>query len=88
MPIPETVARYLRERRVAFRELPHPPTETLKQAAAAADVPFGRIARTVILKGSKRMLMAVLPAAHILDIQALCRQLDCDLEPEIGRAHV
>ncbi len=81
MPIPETVARYLRERHVVFRELPHPSTETPEQAAAAADVPFGRMARTVILKGPKRMLMAVLPAAHILDLQALCRQLDCDLEP-------
>lgn len=81
MSIPETVARYLQERHAAFRELPHPPTETLEQAAAAAAAPFSRMARTVILKGPKRMLMAVLPAGYILDIQALSDQLDCELDP-------
>lgn len=81
MSIPETVARYLQQRHVPFRELPHAPTETLEQAAAAAAAPFNRMARTVILKGPKRMLMAVLPAGHILDFQALCQELDTELTP-------
>ncbi|HQU15167.1 MAG: HDOD domain-containing protein [Gammaproteobacteria bacterium] len=89
MAIPDSVTQYLRQRAVPFRELPHAPTETLRQAAETTQTPLGQLARAVLLKGPKRMLMAVLPATHILDFDALCKQLECDLEPvgedEVGR---
>lgn len=60
--------------------LPHARTTTLGQAANACELPLGRLARAVVLIDGQGLLMAVLPADHVLDFDALRQLLRRDLE--------
>jgi putative nucleotidyltransferase with HDIG domain len=75
------VEAYLNAQGVRFRLIPHPPTRTLAEAAQAARVSYLHLVRAVMLDDDQGMVMAVLPASHMLDFDSLCQQLRCTLRP-------
>jgi HD-like signal output (HDOD) protein/prolyl-tRNA editing enzyme YbaK/EbsC (Cys-tRNA(Pro) deacylase) len=84
MGLPVNIRKFLEREQVAYRTLPHPRTSTLTQAARACDVPVSQLARAVVLVDERGLLMAVLPANHVLDFAALRSLLQRDVELVAG----
>ena len=80
MGLPVNIRDYLEREQIAYDALLHPRTTTLAQAAQACQLPVSELARAVILVDARGLLMAVLPADHVLDFGALCALLRRDLE--------
>ncbi len=80
MGLPASIRNYLEREQANYQVLLHRKTTTLTQAAAACDLTLGELVRAVILIDGRGLLMAVLPADHVIDFDALCRQLQRDLE--------
>jgi len=72
---------YLNAQGVPFRLFSHAPTRTLIEAAQAAKLDYRRMVRAVMLEDDQGMVMAVLPASHMLDFASLCQQLGRALQP-------
>ena len=83
MSIAESARRYLDSTGIRYRILSHPRTETLEQAAGSVGIPLQSLARALMLKDGKGLLMAVLPTSHVIDFAALCEilQRPVDLAP-------
>ena len=80
MGIPASIRDLLEREQAHYQVLPHRKTLTLTQAAEACDLALGQLVRAVILVDGKGLLMAVLPADHVIDFDTLCRHLHRDLE--------
>jgi HD-like signal output (HDOD) protein/prolyl-tRNA editing enzyme YbaK/EbsC (Cys-tRNA(Pro) deacylase) len=80
MGLPSNIRDFLDRQQVAYETLPHRRTATLAQAADACDLPVSQLVRAVILVDAQGLLMAVLPADHVLDFDALCTLLHRNLE--------
>lgn len=80
MGIPVHIRTYLDRQKVDYQVLLHRKTSTLTQAASACDISFDELVRAVILIDGQGLLMAVLPADHVLNFEALCTLLHRDLE--------
>lgn len=84
MTLPKSIHSHLFRHSVSGELLKHPVTTTLPQAAEACGLPLGALARAVVLRDDRGLLMAVLPADHVLDFDALSVQLKRRLEPVPG----
>lgn len=80
MGLPANIRDYLERENIAYNTLLHPRTTTLAQAAQSCNLPVSQLARAVILVDGRGLLMAVLPADHVLDFEALCTLLNRQLE--------
>jgi HD-like signal output (HDOD) protein/prolyl-tRNA editing enzyme YbaK/EbsC (Cys-tRNA(Pro) deacylase) len=80
MGLPANIRHFMERANAEYRVLVHRRTATLTQAAEACDVPLSQLVRAVILVDSQGLLMAVLPADHVLDFDALCNLLHRELE--------
>lgn len=78
MPIATAVQEYLDRKHVNYDVLVHPPTHNAAHTAELAHVPGDQLAKAVVLEDDNGYLMAVLPASHKLDLQALGRELQRD----------
>jgi Ala-tRNA(Pro) deacylase len=65
------IAELLAERQVAFESLLHPPAFTAQKLAKYLHIPGSRVAKSVLLRGPTRYLLAVLPATHQIDTALL-----------------
>lgn len=72
---------YLHVQGVPFHLIPHTPTQTLREASEAAEVDYHQVVRAVMLEDEQGMVMAVLPADHMLDFNALGDQLGRRFQP-------
>ena len=79
--LPTTIQRFLADRNAVVRQLHHPITETLPQAARQCGIDEGQLARAIVLVDAQGPLMAILPSNHLLDFAALCDLLNRELEP-------
>lgn len=79
--LPTTLKRFLDDQNAAVQELPHKVTDTLAQTALACGIEGSQLARAIVLVDAQGPLMAVLPSNHLLDFDALCSQLNRNLEP-------
>ncbi len=79
--IPGRIQRLLERQQASYRLVRHRPTRTLLQAAAASDIDTRQLVRAVLLADEQGLLMAVLPAEHILDFAALEALLGRKLAP-------
>jgi Ala-tRNA(Pro) deacylase len=79
MSVPETVASFLRNNDVEFELVSHRRTSHSMETAQAAHIPGNRIAKAVLLEDGDRYVMAVLPASHRLDPDAVAELLACDI---------
>jgi Ala-tRNA(Pro) deacylase len=75
MTIARTVERYLREHGTNYTVVPHPPSMSIRETAAAAHVRPGQIAKAVVLADDKGFLMAVLPGDRHVQLHRLADKL-------------
>src|SRR5579884_2175984 len=69
------ISDYLTEQQIAFERLPHPPAYSAQKRAKYLHMPGRQVAKCVLLAGPSGYLLAVLPATHHVDTQALAEQL-------------
>lgn len=80
---------YLRSHAVQYELVKHPHSGSSLQSASTTHVPPGCVAKAVVLEDEdEQLLMAVLPASHKIDLQALRsdtgRMLRLARETEVG----
>ena len=80
MGMPANIRTFLEREGADYDILLHRRTSTLAQAADACELPISQLIRAVILIDAQGLLMAVLPADHVLDFGALSELLNRDLE--------
>jgi Ala-tRNA(Pro) deacylase len=61
----------LSDQAISFEMLLHPPAFTAQRRAKYLGVPGSQVVKTVLLRGPQGYLLAVLPATHYVDTQAL-----------------
>jgi Ala-tRNA(Pro) deacylase len=66
---------YLTEQRIDFERLPHPPAFSAQKRAKYLHLPGQQVAKCVLLVGPSGYLLAVLPATHQINPQALTELL-------------
>jgi Ala-tRNA(Pro) deacylase len=71
MRIPE----FLRQQAVPFETLVHPPAFTAQRRARHLHVPGQQLAKCVLLCGPSGYVLAVLPATHYVDLEAVSKAL-------------
>ena len=69
------VTEFLREQEVPFETVLHPPAFTAQKRARCLHVPGKHLAKSVLLTGPSGNLLAVLPATHQVDLDALAAAL-------------
>ncbi|MAT64714.1 MAG: hypothetical protein CMN57_03630 [Gammaproteobacteria bacterium] len=72
---------YLETRGIAYRLHAHSPTETLAEAAERSQLGLQCLVRAVLLSDARGLVLAVLPANHLLDFHAIRECLGRDLQP-------
>ena len=75
MSIATSVDRYLSRAGVPYDLIPHERTSNSSQSAQAAHVSGNQLAKCVMLQDERGYVMAVLPASHRLDVDAIDEQL-------------
>lgn len=73
MPAPQIVE-YLERHGIRYDVLPHEIAYTAQEAAAAAHVPGSELAKPVVVKLDGKLVLAVLPASHQVELEALARE--------------
>jgi Ala-tRNA(Pro) deacylase len=71
MGVPETVKDFLSAREVEFQLIEHKRSVTTLQAARSASVPPAWTAKAIVVEDGEKLLLAIIPASHRLDLQAL-----------------
>jgi len=79
MSVAETVTNYLRSNDIAYRIISHPPSTHSADTAQAAHVPGGKLAKAVVLEDGEEFILAVVPATHRVDTDALRELLHRDV---------
>ena len=77
MPI-STIKEYLVRKDTSYVSKSHPLAFTAQEIAAADHIPGREFAKTVVLRAGNRLVMAVLRADHIVNMEALKREIGCD----------
>lgn len=76
-----TIETYLTGHGISYEMIPHAPTLTLAEAARSARVELERMVRAVLLQEGDNVIMAVLPAHHLLDFNVLGGIVGHDVQP-------
>jgi Ala-tRNA(Pro) deacylase len=73
------VPQFLTDQRVPFETVIHPPAFTAQKRARFLKVPGRQVAKCVLLVGPSGYLLAVLPATHYIDPEAVARVIGGDV---------
>lgn len=65
------VPQFLTDHQIPFETIYHPPAFTAHKRAKFLHIPGRQVAKTVLLAGPEDFFLAVLPATHHIDLQAL-----------------
>jgi HD-like signal output (HDOD) protein/prolyl-tRNA editing enzyme YbaK/EbsC (Cys-tRNA(Pro) deacylase) len=84
MNLPDVVRFHLDRQGYPYRLIDCPSVESLGQAAAKLGISPRQIARTVLLRDTAGLVMAILPCSYVLDFFMLCQSLQRDLDPLYG----
>ena len=76
MPISQRVLDYLDSQKVSYECVPHAQAFAAQEVAQTLHVSGKRFAKPVVLDADGRLLMAVLPASHRLDLHRLKTEID------------
>lgn len=84
MSIATSVRDFLGREGVQYNTIVHSPTRDSARSAQAAHVSGDRLAKCVLLEDDNGYVMAIMPASHKLDMQAVHRELnrECELATE------
>ena len=75
------ISGFLTQFEVDHEIISHETTTTLSEAASVAEINLNQIARAVILQGNEKLLMAVLPATHVIDFAVLFKLIGEEMQP-------
>jgi HD-like signal output (HDOD) protein/prolyl-tRNA editing enzyme YbaK/EbsC (Cys-tRNA(Pro) deacylase) len=81
MQLAARVQTYLEQQRTAYALIPHTPTQTLPEAAAATHIDPRHLARAVLLEDENGLFLAVLPATYLIDFRALHERCGRNCKP-------
>ncbi len=70
-----SIQTYLKSRQIPFEVLLHAPAPSATRLAQSVHVPGERVAKVVLVKGSERFVLAVLPSTHRIDMPRLMQAL-------------
>ncbi len=76
MAIAMTLQQYLVDREIPYDVVSHDATMTSAESAHASHVPGDRVAKAVIVTDDERYMMAVVPATHHIQMDALSRMFE------------
>jgi Ala-tRNA(Pro) deacylase len=79
MTIPASVHDFLDREGVPYEVILHTATRDAAHTAQAARVPGDCLAKSVVLEDDSGYVMAIIPASHKLDLQAIGRELSREL---------
>ena len=65
------VSQYLADQHIAFEEVMHPPAFTSQKLAKSLHIPGRQVMKSILLKGSQGLFLAVLPASQRIDLARL-----------------
>jgi Ala-tRNA(Pro) deacylase len=77
MQIPRGIRNYLFQHKVAYARYVHAVAYTAQEIAHTERVPGGEFAKTVVLHTDDRLILAVLPDDHVINLEMLKRQIGC-----------
>lgn len=66
----KSLTTYLDQNQVSYTTITHTPAFTAQEIADSAHIPGGELAKTVMVKLDGRIVEAVLPATHQLDLES------------------
>ena len=78
MPVKKLKA-FLDREKIKYVTITHSPAYSAQDTAASAHIPGKELAKTVILKIDDKMVMAVLPASHWVDLELLEQATGADV---------
>jgi Ala-tRNA(Pro) deacylase len=87
MAIPKEIKNYLSDHHVAYSHKTHPVAYTAQETAAVDHIPGGELAKTVVLNADGQLIMAVLPADRVINMEVMKTRIGCNklaLAPERG----
>ena len=79
MSIAASVQQYLLRERIPYDVIVHAPTMDSAHSAESAHISGDRLAKSVVLEDDDGYVMAVIPASHRLDLQAVRDELHREL---------
>jgi Ala-tRNA(Pro) deacylase len=85
MAIPQRIREYLDSQKVTHEWLHHPQAFTSQEVAHSLHISGKHLAKTVVLEGDGKLVMAVIPASHRLnpqDLQAVLEVKRLEMLPE------
>ena len=90
MSVSQSILDYLDSQKVSYECVPHAQAYAAQEVAQTLHVSGKRFAKPVVLDADGRLLMAVLPASHRLDLHRLKVELDVKhleivVESELGK---
>lgn len=65
------VSQYLSDQRIAFEEMVHPPSYTSQKLAKYLHISGRQVVKSILLKGPRGFVLAVLPAVRKIDLARL-----------------
>ena len=77
MAIPRNIKQYLFHSNVSYSHKTHSLAYTSQEIAEVERVPGAEFAKTVVLEADGRMILAVLPADHVINFDVLKRHVGC-----------
>jgi len=86
MSIPRKITEFLDSQGVSYEFRAHPPTYTSQKTAQAEHISGKTFAKTVMVVADRRLLMAVVPASHHVDLNRL-RQMLGSQEVRLATEH-
>ena len=69
------VSQFLSDQHIAFEEMVHPPAYTSQKLARFLRISGRQVVKSILLKGSGGYFLAVLPAAHLIDLAKLSEHM-------------
>lgn len=89
---PRSLDSFLQGARVPFTTFRHPPAFTAQEEAAVSHVPGCSWAKIVVCVADEELILAVLPADRMVDLEALCLLVGAGMvrlarEPEFSRSY-
>jgi Ala-tRNA(Pro) deacylase len=77
MAIPRNIKQYLFHNYVSYSHKTHSVAFTSQEVAEVEHVPGAEFAKTVVLQADQRMILAVLPGDHVINLDVLKREIAC-----------
>ena len=77
MAIPRSIKQYLSQNNVTYSHKTHSVAYTSQEVAEVERVPGEEFAKAVVLQADERMILAMLPGDHVINLEMLRRQAGC-----------